>query len=813
MRLSIYLFFFLAAGPLFIKAQNMQQLNAAEIKQGLQALNVSGSVLYIAAHPDDENTRLLAYLAKEKKVRTGYLSLTRGDGGQNLIGNEQAELLGLIRTQELLAARRTDGAEQFFTRANDFGFSKNSDESFEIWGKDKILADVVWVIRKFQPDVIITRFPEDSRAGHGHHAGSAILAHEAFAAAADPKKFPEQLAFVKPWQAKRILWNTFNFGGNNTTSDDQLKINVGEYNALLGKSYGEIAAESRSNHRSQGFGSSRQRGSGLEFFTPVAGDAAQKDIFEGIDFTLNRNPGSAGVQQLLNEISSTYDVADPSKSVGKLLKLKALVKGKPFKHALLDDLILACAGIWLESAAGNSSYALGDDVNVRVQGIARVKEGFALPISVTESISGASFELKPNQFVSQDKKVSSANARITQPYWLEKEHGIGSYVVDSLSKIGLAENPIGLSGLFKVKIGDELIEKHLPVVYKYTDQVRGEIYQPLVIAPPVTATLVDRSFIFNGNESKKITLILKSFKDNASGALEPKVPGGWKVVPAKIDFTISRKGEEQRADFTVTPAGSVSEGVFSTKVVVDGKNYQQGLHIINYEHIPLQTLFPSAQAKVSRADLKFAGKRIGYLAGAGDLVEESLKQIGYTVDDLTVNQIINGDLSGYDAIVTGVRLYNVSDQMPGLQPKLMKYVEDGGTLLVQYNVNSPLRIENLGPYPFSLSRDRVTEEDAKVSLLAPEHAALNYPNKITDKDFEGWVQERGLYFVTSMDQKYTPLLSMNDKGESAKNGSLIVAEYGKGRYVYTGISFFRQLPAGVPGAYRLFVNLLSGKKK
>jgi LmbE family N-acetylglucosaminyl deacetylase len=382
MRLSIYLFFILAAAPLFIKAQNMQQLNAAEIKQGLQALNVSGSVLYIAAHPDDENTRLLAYLAKEKKVRTGYLSLTRGDGGQNLIGNEQAELLGLIRTQELLAARRTDGAEQFFTRANDFGFSKNSDESFEIWGKAKILADVVWVIRKFQPDVIITRFPEDSRAGHGHHAGSAILAHEAFAAAADPKQFPEQLAFVKPWQAKRILWNTFNFGGNNTTSDDQLKINVGEYNALLGKSYGEIAAESRSNHRSQGFGSSRQRGSGLEFFTPVAGDAAQKDIFEGIDFTLNRKPGSAEVQELLNEISATYDVADPSKSVGKLLKLKALVNGKPFKHTLLDDLILACAGIWLESAAGNSSYALGDDINVRVQGIARVKEGFAWPISV-----------------------------------------------------------------------------------------------------------------------------------------------------------------------------------------------------------------------------------------------------------------------------------------------------------------------------------------------------------------------------------------------------------------------------------------------
>lgn len=813
MKLSLYLLLSIVISPLFPKAQNMPQLNAAEIKQGLLALNVTGSVLYIAAHPDDENTRLLAYLAKEKKVRTGYLSLTRGDGGQNLIGNEQAELLGLIRTQELLAARRTDGAEQFFTRANDFGFSKNSDESFKIWDKKKILADVVWVIRKFQPDVIITRFPEDSRAGHGHHAGSAILAHEAFVAAADPKQFPEQLAFVKPWQAKRILWNTFNFGGNNTTADDQLKIDVGAYNALLGKSYGEIAAESRSNHRSQGFGSSRQRGAGLEFFTPVAGDAAKKDIFEGVDFTLNRIVGSTEIQQLLNDINASYDVADPSKSVAKLLKLKELVKGKPFRQAQLNDLILASAGIWLESAAGSSSYALGDDINVRVQGIARVKEGFALPISVTETNTGASFELKPNQFMSQDKKLSSAKARITQPYWLEKEHGIGRYVVDSLSKIGLAENPIGLSGSFKVKIGDQVIEKQLPVVYKYTDQVRGEIYQPLVIAPPVTATLVDKSFVFNGNEPKKISVVLRSFKENASGVIEPKAPAGWKVTPTKLDFTIGRKGEEQRTDFIVTPAGTVADGDFSFDVVVNGKAYHQGLHVIDYEHIPVQTLFPLAKAKVSRIDLKFAGKRLGYIAGAGDMVAESLRQVGYDVENLTAGQVINGDLSGFDAIVTGVRLYNVSDQLRSMQPKLMKYVENGGTLMVQYNVNSPLRIDNVGPYPFGLSRDRVTEEDAKVTLLSPAHPALNYPNKITDKDFEGWVQERGLYFVTNMDQKYTSLLSMNDNGESGKDGSVIVADYGKGRYVYTGLSFFRQLPAGVPGAYRLFVNLLSGKKK
>ena len=812
MKLRLCLLLLTALVPSLIKAQNMQQLNAAEIKQGLEGLNVVGSVLYIAAHPDDENTRLLGYLAKEKKVRAGYLSLTRGDGGQNLIGNEQAELLGLIRTQELLAARRTDGAEQFFTRANDFGFSKNSDESFKIWDKSKILADVVWVIRKFQPDVIITRFPEDSRAGHGHHSGSAILAHEAFAAAADPKQFPEQLAFVKPWQAKRILWNTFNFGGNNTTSDDQLKIDVGGYNALLGKSYGEIAAESRSNHRSQGFGSSRQRGSAIEFFSYVAGEKASKDIFEGVDFTLNRNPGNGEIQKLVSEINAEYDVADPSKSVIKLLKLKQLVKGKPFKQDLLDDLILACAGIWFESAAVSSSYALDAPVDVRIQAIARAKQGFPLKMSIEEINSKASFDLPPNQFVSQDKTISTSGIKITQPYWLEKRHTLGSYVVDSLSKIGLAENPIGLSGLFRIKIGDQVIEKKRPVVYKYTDQVRGEIYKPLVIAPPVTATMGEKAFVFINNEPKRIAIQLRSFKDNAVGVLKPAIPMGWKVAPENISFNLAKKGEEQTVEFTITPAGSTINGNLVLNVVVDGKTYNRALHVIDYEHIPTQTLFPFAEAKVDKVDLKLAGKRIGYIAGAGDLVPESLKQVGYEVINLTAGQVVNGDLSGFDAIIAGVRLYNVSEQIKSMQPKLMKYVNDGGTLLIQYNVNGPLRLENLGPYPFGLSRDRVTEEDAKVTILKSDDPALNYPNKITDKDFEGWVQERGLYFVTDVDQKYSTLLSMHDDGEGEKTGSLIIADYGKGRFVYTGLSFFRQLPAGVPGAYRLFVNLISVKK-
>lgn len=811
MKFKIYFSFVLFLNPFLLCAQQMQQLNAAEIKQGLENLNVTGSVLYIAAHPDDENTRLLAYLAKEKKVRTGYLSLTRGDGGQNLIGNEQAELLGLIRTQELLAARRIDGAEQFFTRANDFGFSKNSEESFKIWNKAKVLADVVWVIRKFQPDVIITRFPEDSRAGHGHHSGSAILAREAFSAAADPKQFPEQLSFVKPWQAKRIVWNTFNFGGTNTTSDDQLKIDVGGYNTLLGKSYGEIAAESRSNHRSQGFGSSRQRGGGLEFFSSTAGDKAGKDLFEGIDFTLGRSEGYADVRRLLNEINSEYQVSDPAKSIPKLLTLKQLVKDKAFKKDLLDNLILACAGIWLEGAAVNPSYALNEPVRVRLQAISRAGKSFGLPISVTEITTGTLLDLQPNQLASKEVNIAGSD-RLTQPYWLESPHVLGTYTVDSLANIGLAENPIGLSIMFKITIGDQEILKRMPVVYKYTDQVRGELYQPLVIAPPVTATITEKAFIFNGNQPKVISIQLKCFKDNATGTVKPNLPAGWKSSPENLTFKLAKKGDEQLLTFSVTPYGSINGGKILLDVIVDGRKYNYGLRIIDYDHIPEQTLFPRAEAGVEKVDLKLAGKRLGYIAGAGDLIPQSLKQIGYDVINLTEDQVMNSDLSGYDAIITGIRFYNVNEQVKSIQPKLMKYVENGGVLLVQYNVNSPLKIDNLGPYPFRLSRDRVTEEDAKVTILAPDNSAFNYPNKITLKDFDGWIQERGLYFVTDVDQHYTPLISINDTAERENNGALIVANYGKGKYVYTGISFFRQLPAGVPGAYRLFVNLISAGK-
>lgn len=796
--------------PLLVTAQTSTQYNSAEIKLGIKKLNTVGSALYVAAHPDDENTRLLSYLAKEKKLRTGYLSLTRGDGGQNLIGNEQSELLGLIRTQELLAARRMDGAEQFFTRAIDFGFSKNPEETFRIWDKEKVLADAVWVIRKFRPDIIITRFPEDTRAGHGQHSASAIIAREAFVAAADPKRYPEQLKHVRVWQAKRIVWNTFNFGGTNTTSPDQQKLDIGAFNPLLGKGYGEIAAESRTNHKSQGFGSARQRGESLEYFSHVFGDPGKTDLFEGTSFDWARIEGGEAIGRMITLADQNFNVDNPSASVTELVNiLTALEKLKDVywriqKTIEIKDLIAAAAGLWFESYSPLSEQAIGDSIAVRSQIILQ---------------SGANVKLKQVNESELNTTLKQGNIKtltnrfyagvITEPYWLKETHPIGMYVNKDPMIIGDPESIPPLKSYFTFTIANKDISYTRPVMYKYTDQVRGEIYQPLVIAPAVTATIADKAYVFSGNTAKTIQVQLKSFKAKSSGTIVPEVPAGWKAEPGEISFNLPLKGQEKTVEFSIIPGGSTNRGNLRFTVYSDGKRFNRGAKVINYDHIPLQTMFPLSDARVERIDLKTGGKKIAYIAGAGDLIPESLEQVGYQVNILSDSQIQNGDLSGYDAIITGVRLYNVNEQLNIIQPKLMEYVNNGGTLLVQYNVNNPLKIPQIGPYPFTISRERVTDENANVTLLVKDHPVLNYPNKITEKDFEGWIQERGLYFTADSDPKYSRVLSMNDPGEKASDGSLIVADYGKGRFVYTSLAFFRELPAGIPGAYRLFVNLIT----
>ncbi|TSD64929.1 PIG-L family deacetylase [Inquilinus sp. KBS0705] len=820
-----------------VVAQTAPPADIATIHQNLKKLNVLGSVLYIAAHPDDENTRLLGYLAQEKHYRTGYLSLTRGDGGQNLIGTEQGELLGLIRTQELLAARRVDGAEQFFSRVNDFGFSKNPEETLKFWDKDKVLGDMVWVIRNFRPDVMICRFPTTGEGGHGNHTASAILAQEAFSAAADPKRYPEQLKYVQVWQAKRLLWNTFNFGNTNTTSEDQFKINVGGYNTILGKSYGEIAAESRSNHKTQGFGSARQRGDAFEYFRTILGDAPKTDLMDGVDVSWDRTPFGAPIAAQITAITKAFNDDAPQASVPALVALlgqvdQTVATNKAFqtvrlietataaydywhkqKTKELKELIAACAGLWFEAYSAEPSYALGDSINVRLQAISQSNVDAKLSAFSTtpaDYIVLKDNALPFNQLKTVNYKIKAG--KISQPYWLEAPHGIGAYAINDDLKVGNPENPDAPKIYFEFTINGKIILMPRTIQFKYVDPARGELYQPLVVAPPVTANIADKVYIFNNGQPQNIQVKLKSFT-NATGSVSIKTIKGWKISPEKIDFAGKAKGEEWTVGFTVTPANADPKtSVLEVQSTVGDKTFTQGLLNIKYNHVPAITIFPPAQAKLVNIDLKTAGKKIGYIAGAGDLIPEALHEVGYEVHQLTENEILNTDMSGYDAIVTGVRAYNVSERLAYEQPKLMEYVKNGGNLVVQYNNNNGLVTQQLGPYPFKVVNERVTNEDAPVTIFDSSNPVLNYPNKITQNDFNGWIQERSIYMVNNIDPMYKAPLQMHDPGQQPQNGSLIVADYGKGRYIYTSLVFFRELPAGVPGAYRLFINLLSKPK-
>jgi LmbE family N-acetylglucosaminyl deacetylase len=825
-------------------SQTAPPADLVTIEQNFKKLDVLGSVLYVAAHPDDENTRLLAYLAQEKHYRTGYLSLTRGDGGQNLIGNEQGELLGLIRTQELLAARRVDGAEQFFTRANDFGFSKGPDETLRIWDREKVLSDVVWVIRKFRPDVIICRFPTTGEGGHGHHTASAILAQEAFTAAADPKRFPEQLKEgVEIWQAKRLLWNTFSFGSVNTTSPDQFKVDVGVYNPIIGKGYGEIAAESRSNHKTQGFGTAKTRGEAIEYFKTILGDAPVTDLMDGVNTTWGR-VGNQAIGNDIEAINKNFDPQHPDKSVPKLVGLLDRLEKVPdgywrrLKTKELDDQIAACAGLWFESYSKESIYAVGDNVPIKTQVVVSSNTYIKLTEIVYPShgsyiVSPMSFYMKQDTLknIIRDFDGNFIADYITQPYWLKYFHGTGTYSTDYLDSVKntkdddgdvITINNVDQKTLpenipYKTQITFSLLGKDIeferPIEYKHVDPARGELYDPLVIAPPVTANIEAKDYIFNSKQAQTISIKLKAFT-KTSGSILVKPVEGWTITPDKIDFSDKNKGDEWLASFTVEPTDSKPKtSVFEAIVNVGGKDYAMGIKTIAYNHIPSITLFLPSQANLINIDLKTDGKNIGYIAGAGDLVPDALRQVGYNVHMLTESEIMNSDLSVYDAIITGVRAYNVNDRLAFEQPRLLDYVKNGGDLVVQYNNNNGLVTTNIGPYPFKPVNQRVTDETAKVTFTDPQSTVLNYPNKINDADFDGWIQERGLYFVSDIDPKYETPLEMNDPGEKPNKGALIVTDYGKGRFVYTSLDFFRELPAGVPGAYRLFVNLLSNPKK
>ena len=798
---------FISFVPVSSPAQTGQPYHPGEIKQAIKKLNTLGSVLYFAAHPDDENTRLIAWLAKEKHFRTGYLSLTRGDGGQNLIGTEQAEELGLIRTNELLAARGVDGGEQFFSSAIDFGFSKTPEETFGIWDRERILADAVWTIRKFKPDVIITRFPPDQRAGHGHHQASALLAIEAFDAAADPSRFPEQLSSVTTWQPKRLLWNTSSFFQGSPPSSSHILINIGQYNPLIGESYGEIAAESRSNHKSQGFGAARQRGNVIERFEVLAGEAPEKTLFDGVETSWKRINGGEDIAQRIAEIDERFDAEHPEESIDRLLDLLVRVSEienehwKALKTNEIKDLILACGGIWFESLSPVPQIAVdelttvGTSYIVRRPGITVTVDGHKLPF---------------NELYEQSVPFTAATT--TQPYWLRDPHGLGRFTVINQEDIGRPLNGDGPTSRITLSVNGTQLVFERPIVYKYTHPVRGEVYEPLVIAPKITANIGQKALVFTGMEPKTVEVRFTSHTQAPVSAIAHlRLPSGWRAEPAEIHLQFSAKLAETVSRIRVYPAENPSL-TDSLGIVLEypaGTETAHAARSINYEHIPKITWFPVAKARLSKVETGVSAKHIGYLAGAGDLIPEALREIGLQVTVLNEQDILSGDLSPYDAIVTGVRLYNVNQRIRYMQPRLMAYVKAGGTLVVQYNVSRGLNVTDIGPFPLQLSNARVTDETAPVTIQLAGNPTLTYPNKITSADFEGWVQERGLYFVGEAAPQYERPLRIADPGESPNDGSLLVARYGEGNFVYTSLAFFRQLPAGVPGAYRLFVNLLA----
>jgi LmbE family N-acetylglucosaminyl deacetylase len=798
-------------------------MNAAEIQLALQKLNVLGRVLYIAAHPDDENTNLMALWANGSLYDAGYLSVTRGDGGQNLIGPELREKLGVIRTQELLAARRLDHGQQFFTRAVDFGFSKTSQETLRIWDRDKILADIVWVIRRFRPDVVVTRFSPDDDKTHGHHTASAILAREAFAAAGDPKRFPEQLAFVEVWKPTRLVWNTspFFFSNRNLPFDATglATMEAGGFNPLLGKAFTEIAAASLSMHKSQGVGSPPRRGARKEYFKVLEGAPITNGLFDGVDTAWSRVPKSQAIADKVKQAISNFVPTNPAASVPKLLEIrKALTQFSDKdlgaeKRGEVDSIIAACLALNIESSSTIGTVSASQPLPIKFEAINRSKVPVQL-VEVRTPVTGETLKLDlplpTDQFVAKDLAPTlPKDVTWSQPYWLRKPATLGTFTVDDQTLIGLAENPPPFPVEVALRVGDQDLHYSVDTKYRTVDPIIGEVRQDLVIAPPVFANLSNSAFVFGNDKPKSVQVHVVASTGAVRGQLRLEAPKGWGIAPASVPVDLKSANAVNSATFTITPPSQGGEGTLRAVVSVEGRDYSLARERISYPHIGLHVLMPPAEAKIVRADIRTKGELIGYIPGAGDDIPQSLQQIGYSVKVLDVSEITAENLKRFDAVVLGIRAYNTQEQIANWQPALLAYAKDGGVVVVQYNTTSDLKTKEIGPFPLEISRDRVTDENAEVRILAPDHPLMNTPNKITAEDFKGWVQERGLYFPNKWDPAWTPILSCNDPGEKPLDGGLLVAKSGSGYFVYTGYSWFRQLPAGVPGAYRLFANMVS----
>lgn len=825
--------FLLGFFTVFCSAQQFRPSKSSEIYRDLKTLKNLPKVLYLAAHPDDENTGLLSWLINDKNVETGYLSLTRGDGGQNLLGTEQGAALGLIRTHELLEARKLDGAQQFFTRAIDFGFSKNTTDTFKQWDEDSIIADVVWVIRKFRPDVIICRFPPTAAAGHGQHAASAVVAEKAFKLAGNKNAFPNQLKYVNVWQPKRILWNTFRFGAVNTTAENQLKVTVGQYNAQLGMGYGELAGLSRSLHKSQGAGTQSVAGIKTEYFSHVNGEPAKETLFDGVAKTWTAK-GNADIEQSLDKIISDFNFNEPDHSLPALIALRKKVMTlkdselKKDKIKSLDNIILSCAGFMGEVVTNQAEAVAGENYSFRLNLISRADN----PV-VLENVKWLTKSESFNRKLSKDSLITiqheiqiPVDAVLTEPYWLAKPAtNAATFSVPNDTLVGLPEAESPLNFFLGLKIGSEKFQVKLPLSFKKLDPVRGDVVEALRIVPALELKFTQPLYLVKENEDLNLSLNFKvnSNKQFNNGKVNlmyngERLGGGdLKSVNGK-DFTI---------EYVIPKAKIASiksnQLQFDANFISDEVTYNKKQVLIQYPHLPALQYFTPATVTVMKGDIQAKVKKVGYIQGAGDFIPEFLRIAGIQVDVLKDEDFYgNLDESGgngsqnklaqYDAIILGVRANNTEKKLGRWMPFLWSYVKAGGNLVMQYNTNQDTTVDQLGMYNFSIANKRVTEENAKVKFLNPNNKLLNFPNKITADDFKGWVQERGAYLPAQWDSAYEPLFEMHDTNEEPLQGSTLYAKYGKGNFIYTPLAFFRQLPAGNVGAARLFLNFLSAQK-
>ncbi|NOT60140.1 MAG: PIG-L family deacetylase [Acidobacteria bacterium] len=841
----------------------------------LRRLQTIASVLHTAAHPDDESTEMLAYCARREGARAAYLSLNRGDGGQNGIGPELWEGLGVLRTEELLASRKIDGAEQYFTRAMDFGFTRSPEETFQKWNKEEVLGDMVRVIRKMRPLVVVNGFSGTAQDGHGQHQVAGLLTPEAIKAAADPNRFPEQIKQgSQPWQVLKFYARRFGGGQQGPRAE----FDAGAFDPVIGRSYMEIAADGRSRHRSQDFGQVQPRGTFVRSFPRLAtfGGMAgaklpdvEKSLFEGMDVSISGIAALAGKdgERLLPALKSIQahaakalsefriehpDLIAPHLAAG-LRETRALRDAlgelDPATRATVDGLLaqkklqfasaLAKAhGVVVDALSNTELVAPGETVEVTTNVFVGVKGatkptatinlygpkgwqiGAAEPEVEAQSSMPAFFRNRETPDAKERfKAVVPMDAPSSQPYWLQQPRTKDQFDWPNNEAAEWPFNQPFDAPLLTVNV--EMILSGVPVVvvqpveYRYSDKTFGEFRRELKVAPALTLNVSPSLLVIpsgGANRTRELSVeITHNARRATNGAVKLQVPTGWKVEGGAAPLAFTKQGEKTARTFKVTPPVGAN-GNFELKAVAeaDGREYATGYTKIEYTHIEPRYVYKPSVAKLELFDVKVAANlKVGYVMGSGDDGPEALRQLGVNVHLLDANELAAGDLSAYDTIVLGIRVYEVNDVAVANNKRLLDYVTNGGTLIVQYNKNE-YETGNFAPYPIKVGRgDRVTDEFAPITILAPEHALLNFPNKINDTDWKGWVQERGLYFLSEFDARYTSVWAApNENGQLLKGGQL-VAQVGKGQYVYTAMAWFRQFPAGVPGAYRLFANLVS----